>query len=132
MKAPRGTTKAGASRKNDMSSSPLAREALAVKQRQQKAAVTAAMGQSQGKEPAGSGVRTSAALVRTVEAAGLRRKKDKITGAMQKSQRDAKGPTPRSSDELQRVMEAGERLRKKAAVTAAMTKSQCRSDSGDM
>jgi hypothetical protein len=67
-------------------------------------------------------------LVRAVEAAKLRRKKQVITGAMEESQRAAGiSQKPRSSAALERTVAATGRLRKKAAITAALEESQRRS-----
>ena len=99
----------------------------AAKQRQQNDDVTAAMEISQRKRAMESSPKISAALVRTVEAAKLQRKKAAITAVMEESQRDAESRRTSQSKALERTVAANERLRAKTAVTAAMKASQRRS-----
>lgn len=127
MKPPKGLSKTGERKKQITSSSPLARKALAAKQRQQNDDVTAAMEISQRKRAMESSPKISAALVRTVEAVKLQRKKAAITAVMEESQRDAESRRTSQSKALERTVAANERLRAKTAVTAAMKASQRRS-----
>ncbi|MGC3973446.1 MAG: hypothetical protein QM771_03570 [Nitrospira sp.] len=125
----KGKTTSAKKQKNDASTSPLARKALAAKRRQKKDNVTAAMELSQRKGAVDSSPKISASLVRAVEAAKLRLKKEMITGAMERSQRGADSQGKTQSEALARTVAAKERLRAKAAITAALKESQRRSGS---
>lgn len=129
MKTPKGLSKTGEIEKRTTSPSPLARKALAAKQRQKKEGVTTAMEISQRKGAMKSSPKISAALVRTVEAAKRQYKKASITAAMEESQRDVDSQRKSLSEALERTVAANERLRTKAAITAALKESQRRSGS---
>ncbi|MBL8072613.1 MAG: hypothetical protein JNM35_16135, partial [Nitrospira sp.] len=85
MKAKKTLSKVRKNQKKEPSASPLARKALALKREKKKQAITAAMENSQRKGASESPSRISAALVRTVEAAKLRRKKQNVAEAMEES-----------------------------------------------
>ena len=118
--------KAGRSKEHDIAPSALSRRTSAVKRRQKKDAITAAMEQSQRRGAVEIPSRISAGLGRAVEAAQRGRKKQTITGALEGSQRQTNASKAGSSKALERRVSEKERLHKKDAITAAMKESQRR------